>query len=279
MYVDTSPSDAAAGPRRLQRASGSLRMAFRRRGDETALRTLFQEGSAKARLPKAFQEPPEAVLINTAGGLTGGDRFSTEVELEEGAELVVTTQACERVYRSLGGPAEIAARLTLGAGARLDWLPQETILFDGGRLKRRLDVDLAGDAEFLAVEAVLFGRTAMGETVRSGAFHDRWRIKRGGKLLFADDLRLEGDIAAQLARPIVLAGQVAMATAIHAGAAAETLLEPVREALGDAGGASAWGGKLLVRIAAPDGLALRSKLIPVLSVLMNGRPLPKVWQL
>lgn len=279
MYVDTSPFEAAAGPIRLQRASGGLRMAFRRRGDVTVPRTLFQEGSAKARLPKAFQQPPEAVLINTAGGLTGGDRFSTEIELEEGAGLMVTTQACERVYRSLGGPAEVEARLRLGTGARLDWLPQETILFDGGRLRRRLDVDLAGDAEFLAVEAVLFGRTAMGESVRSGTFHDRWRIRRGGKLLFADDLRIEGDIAAQLARPAVLAGQVAMATAIYAGQWIDALLEPVREAIGDAGGASAWGGKLLVRIAAPDGLALRSKLIPVLSVLMNGRPLPKVWQL
>jgi urease accessory protein len=279
MYVDTSPSDAAASPGRLQRASGSLRMAFRRRGDVSALRTLFQEGSAKARLPKAFQQPPEAVLINTAGGLTGGDRFSTEVELEDGAGLVVTTQACERVYRSLGGLAEIAARLRLGAGARLDWLPQETILFDGGRLKRRLDVDLAGDAEFLAVEAVLFGRTAMGEVVRSGAFHDRWRIRRSGRMLFADDLRLEGEIAAQLARPAVLAGQVAMATALYAGPEAERLLDAVRDAIGEAGGASAWQGKLVVRIAAADGLALRSKLIPVLSVLMNGRPLPKVWQL
>jgi urease accessory protein len=279
MYVDTSPSDAAADPGRLQRASGAVRLVFAKRGAATALRTLYQEGCAKARLPRAFAQPPEAVLINTAGGLTGGDRLSTEVELGEGAGLVVTTQACERVYRSLGGPAALEARVMLGAGARLEWLPQETILFDGGRLKRRLDVDLAEDAEFLGVEAVLFGRTAMGEVVRSGAFHDRWRIRRGGKLLFADDLRLEGDIAAQLARPAVLAGQVAMATALYAGREAECLVDPVRDAIGEAGGASAWGGKLLVRIAAADGLALRSKLIPVLSILMNGRPLPKVWQL
>jgi urease accessory protein len=278
MYVDTSPFDAPAGVRRLQRASGAVRMAFRQRGEVTALRTLFQEGSAKARLPRAFSQPPEAILINTAGGLAGGDRFSTEIELADGAGLVLTTQACERVYRSLGEAAEVRAKLVLAPGARLDWLPQETILFDGGRLKRRLEVDLAEDAEFLAVEAVLFGRTAMGETVRSGAFHDRWRIRREGRLLFADDLRFDGDIAVQLTRPAVLAGQVAMATVLYAGAATEALLEPVREAIGDAGGASAWGGKLVLRIAAPDGLALRSKLIPALAVLMDGRPLPKVWQ-
>lgn len=263
----------------MQRARGAVRMAFRRRDDVTALRTLFQEGSAKARLPRAFAQPPEAVLINTAGGLAGGDRFSTEIELAERARLVVTTQACERVYRSLGSSAEMHAKLTLGSGARIDWLPQETILFDGGMLKRRLDVDLAEGAELLAVEALLFGRTAMGEVVNSGLFHDRWRIRRGGTMVFADDLRFEGAINAQLQRPAVLAGRVAMASAIYVADDAERLLEPVREIIGDAGGASAWNGKLLVRIAAADGLELRSKLIPALGVLMDGRPLPKVWQL
>ena len=279
MYVDTSQFEAPVPAGRLQRASGGLRLAFRRRGDVTALHTLFQEGSAKARLPRAFHQPPEAVLINTAGGLAGGDRFSTEIALDDRVGLVVTTQSCERVYRSLGDAAQVRAKLTVGRGARLDWLPQETILFDGSRLRRCLEVDLAEEAELLAVEAVLFGRTAMGETVRSGAFHDRWRIRRNGELLFADDLRLEGDIGAQLRRPAVLSGQVALATAIYVGRRCGELLEQVREAIGDAGGASGWGGKLLVRIAATDGLELRSKLFPVLSVLMDGRPLPKVWQI
>jgi urease accessory protein len=163
MYVDTSQFEAPVPAGRLQRASGGLRLAFRRRGDVTALHTLFQEGSAKARLPRAFHQPPEAILINTAGGLAGGDRFSTEIVLDDRAGLVVTTQACERVYRSLGDAAEVSARLTVGRGARLDWLPQETILFDGSRLRRRFEVDLGNDAEFLAVEAVLFGRMAMGD--------------------------------------------------------------------------------------------------------------------
>lgn len=279
MYLDTPPAEAVAAAAGLQRARGAVRLAFRRRGAVTAARTLYQEGSAKVRMPVAFAQPPEAILINTAGGLAGGDRFSTEVALEPQAALVVTTQACERVYRSLGAPAEVEAAISLAADARLDWLPQETILFDRGRLRRRLDADLAPGAALLAVEAVLFGRLAMGEVVRTGAFHDRWRIRRDGRLVFADDLRFEGDIAAQLARPSVLGGCRAMATVILVSDDAEQWLEPVRAALGDAGGASAWGGKVLVRIAAADGLALRSTLIPVLSVLTGGRPLPKVWQL
>ena len=279
MFVDISPFDTPVAPTRLQRANGALRLAFGRRGDITALKTLYQEGSAKARLPRAFWQPPEVVLINTAGGLAGGDSFSTEISLDAEAALVATTQACERVYRSIAGPADVSTRLALGNGARLDWLPQETILFNGGMLRRRLEVDLAGSSEFLAVEAVLFGRTAMGESVRSGSFHDRWRIRREGRLLFADDVRLEGDVADQLARPAVLGGNGAMATIIFTGQDMDALLDPLRDVLGEGGGASAWGGKLLARIAARDSLELRSRLIPALSLLMKGRPLPKVWQL
>lgn len=279
MYVDTSPFEAPVATRRHQRAEGRVRLAFRRCDGKSVLERLYQEGCGKARLPKTFGGAPEAVLINTAGGLTGGDRFATEIMLAEDATLVATTQACERIYRSLSDTAEVRMDVRLEAGSRLDWLPQETILFDGGRLQRRLEVDLAEGAEFLAVEAVVFGRAAMGEVVGTGAFHDRWRIRRDGRLLYADDLRLQGDIAAQLARPAILAGNVAMATAFFTGRDTEALLEPVRAAIGETGGASCWDDKLLVRIAAPDGLALRSTLIPVLSVLMNGRPLPKVWQL
>ena len=280
MYVDDADRIASTGtPPRMQRASGRVRLAFRQTGTTTTPDVLFQEGSAKARLPRTFGEGQQVVLINTAGGLAGGDQFLTEIELGEGAELTVTTQACERVYRSLGEAAEVNAVLKVGQAARLAWLPQETILFDASRLKRRLDVELAPDATFLAAEALLFGRSAMGETVRGGAFHDRWRIRRDGSLLFADDVRFEGDIAGQLARPAVLAGNRAIATVLYVGANAENFLDPVRYVIHDAGGASCWGGKLLIRIAAPDGLALRSTLIPALSVLTNGRPLPKLWQL
>lgn len=264
---------------RLQRTSGRSRILFRRRDGATRLERLHQDGAAKVRLPRVAGETPEAVLINTAGGLTGGDVFSTEVELRPGARAVLTTQACERIYRSAGGEAAASARLDIGDGGRLDWLPQETILFDGARLARRFDADLAGNAELLAVEATIFGRTAMGETVERGSFHDRWRIRRDGRLLFADDLRFAGEIARLLSRPAVLGRNRAMATVLLAAAASESFLGPVRAVVGDAGGASAWNGKLLVRMAAADGFSLRRILIPVLGVLMGGRPFPKVWRL
>ena len=273
-------SDGSLAPMRMQRAEGSARLAFHQRHGATRLKTLYQEGCIKTRLPKPLHGfPPEAILINTAGGLAGGDRIATEIDVAGATAVTITTQACERVYRSTGEAATMTNTLTVGAGGCRAWLPQETILFNGGCLSRRLDVDLEGDAELVAVEAVLFGRAAMGETLSHGALHDRWRIRRDGRLAFAEDFRVSGDVAARLADPAMLSGDTAMATVLYAAPAPERLLEAVRASIGAAGGASAWQGKLLIRLVAVSGLALRQRLEPLLSILLAGRPLPKVWQL
>ena len=265
---------------RMQRAHGQASVSFRSRDGQTCLDRLFQEGCAKLRFPRPLgTDDPQAIIINTAGGLTGGDRFGAEVTLAAGAAAAVTTQACERIYRSTGADAAVTNRLRLAADARLAWLPQETILFDGGRLSRSLDVDLADAAELVAVEAVLFGRQAMGETLHSGHLHDRWRIRRDGRLLFADDLRVGGNIAARLAPQPAMAGCRAMATVLFAGAAPERFLDQARSIIGPNGGASAWNGKFLARLVEETGLALRRRLEPLLTLLLGGRPLPKVWQL
>lgn len=281
MHVDTSCSDGVltAGPR-LQRAEGSAHITFRQRDGATRLEQLFQEGCAKFRLPKPLSgAAPEAVLINTAGGLTGGDRFSTRVELATGTRATITTQACERIYRSTGEDVEVSTRLTVAAGAELAWLPQETILFDGARLSRQLDVELAGDARLVVVEATCFGRAAMGETLREGAFHDRWRVRRDGRLIFADDLRLRGDLSECLARRAVMGGRRAMATLLLAANDVEAFLDPVRQAIGEDGGASAWREKLVVRLCTMSGLLLRRRMETVLGILLPGQALPKVWQI
>jgi urease accessory protein len=263
-----------------QRAEGAARISFKRSGEHTRLDRLYQSGAAKVRLPDVFgSEPRQAVLINTAGGLTGGDRMSAEITLGENCRAVVTTQACERIYRSIGGSAEVATHLTVGEGARLDWLPQETILFDGGRLSRRLEAELAPNAELLLVEAVIFGRAAHGETVRSGFFADRWRIHRHGKLLFADDLRFDWADAELLGRPAVLAGATAMATILFETDDPSRHLETLRSIIGPTGGASSWNGKLLARMAADSGSALRRALIPALELLLDGAALPRIWRI
>src|SRR5690606_3602695 len=177
----------------------------------------------------------------------------------------VTTQACEKVYRSAGGQAEAACRITARAGARIAWLPQETILFDRSAFSRRLDVDLAEDAEALLLEATVFGRPAMGETVRLAQFRVRWRVRAAGKLVHGEDFRIGPDVEASLARAPVAGGASAVATLLLVAPDAEERLQAARAVLGDAGGASAWRvgatGKLLARFAAADGYALRQRLV------------------
>jgi urease accessory protein len=272
-----APSPETARPA-LQRARGLGRIRVKADGGLTRLDRLFQDGCGKIRLPRdAEARGLEAVMINTAGGLTGGDRLSWRAEATEGAQLTLTTQACERAYRSIGSAAAVRVALGAAAGASLAWLPQETILFDGSALDRTLEADLAADATLLAVEAVLLGRLAMGERVRSAAFRDRWRVRRAGQLVFADDLRLGGDVARAAGRAPALAGAAAFASILLVAPNACDRLATVRLALGDHGGASAFDGKLFARVVAADGLALRRVLTPALEALYGAR-LPRVWR-
>jgi urease accessory protein len=269
----------------LQRAQGAGRIAVKAEDGATRLARLYQDGCGKIRLPTDHAARGlEAVLINTSGGLTGGDRMSWRADAGAGASLTLTTQACEKVYRARDGRAEVAVSLHAGAGARLDWLPQETILFDGAALARTLEAELAEGARLLVVEAVVLGRTAMGETVRQGTLRDRWRIRREGRLVFADDLRFEGAVAGVAALAPTLAGGKAFASLLLVADEAERWLAPVRAAIGapsagTAGGASAFDGKLFARIVAPDGLSLRRALLPAIAALREGEPCPRVWRL
>jgi urease accessory protein len=221
------------------------------------------------------------VLLNMAGGLTGGDRMDLEVTLGDAAEATLTTAAAEKIYRARAGEAsEVSVKLGLGAGARLAWLPQATILFDGSQLDRRTEVQVASDATFLAVEFLIFGRQAMGEDVHTGACRDAWRIRRDGTLVFADTFRVNGAVAAALDRPATLAGARAAAMLIYVAADAASRLEAVRamlDGLESVAGASAWNDLLVVRATARDGGTLQGDIAPILRAL-SGRPLPRVWQ-
>jgi urease accessory protein len=244
---------------------------------------LHQAGAAKIRLPHSHRgEVMDVVLINTSGGLAGGDRLGWEVTLGPGAQAVVTTQACERAYRTLGERAGVSVALEVGAGARLDWLPQETIIYNGSGLERRFEAAVAEDGVLLIVEPVLLGRLAYGERVDHAAFHDRWRIRRGNRLVFAEDTRLEGQVGSVADRAATLGGCAAFASVILISPKAERWLEPVRARLsgidGDCcGGASAYDGKLICRLLAQDGMRLRRTLIEVLTVLRDGLGMPRSW--
>lgn len=263
-----------------QRTKGIARLVTKEVDGRTRLDVFYQESAAKIRIPESYDGQMDAVLINTSGGLTGGDRIAWEIAAGENTSITVTTQACERIYKSSGGEAHVLSRLSAARGARLHWLPQETILFDQSALRRTLDVDLAEDAELIALEAVLIGRKATGEIVRSGSFRDRWRIRRAGRLIHAEDVNFAGDIEDVLRSRASLFGNQAFATLLYVGNNAEALLPKLRLLLGDRlGGASHWNGKLIVRLIASEGFELRKVLIPAISLLRNGQPAPKVWNL
>ena len=265
----------------LPRTEGSVRLEFGRRGERTALHVLHQAGAARVRFPSpAADAPPEAVLLNTAGGLTGGDRIDIAVTLGAGAEATLTTAAAEKIYRARDGEAEIGVKLALAAGARLTWLPQPTILFDRSRLNRRTEATLSGDVSLLAIETLIFGRAAMGEDVLRGTCRDAWRVRRDGALVFADAFRVDGAIADVLHRPATLDGARAVAMLLYVARDAAGRIDKARvllESIDMTAGASAWNGLLLVRAMARDGRVLLQGIAP-LAQWLSGRPLPRVWQ-
>jgi urease accessory protein len=238
---------------------------------------LHEAGSLRVRFPGARARELQAVLINTAGGIAGGDRFDLDIAAGAQARLSVTSAAAEKVYRSLGPDAQIRIRLAAGTAASLAWLPQETILFDGARLDRAIDIDLAADARLLFAEALVLGRTGMGEAVERGALADRWRVRRGGALVYAETVRLDGAIAAKLGEAAVANGGAALATVLIVPGDGEVLGRlRALEALRGEVGTSAWKGLAVARLCAADGAALRHDLVAVLAAL-RGPSLPRLW--
>lgn len=278
------PVSSAVGlqPNVLQRSVGRVHISVDRGPDgHTLLRRLAQSGSARLLFPRVAGGLREAVIVNTSGGLAGGDSFDVEVEAGAHARLTLTTQAAEKIYRTTDLPARMETHLRLQRGAALDWIPQEAILFNAARLTRRLEVEMPADASLLVAESVVFGRTERGETVRAGHFADRWRIRREGKLIFAEQSLFSGDIAAQLAKASVAGGGAAICAALYVAPDAEARAEEMRaamqEAAGAQGGISAWNGMLALRLVAQDGFALRQRLAALLRRL-RGVNNPSVWQ-
>ena len=267
----------------LQRARGIGRIAAKQVGDRTRLDTLFQEGCGKIRLPNTHSSSLEAVLINTAGGITGGDHLQWGAELAPGGHMVLTTQACERSYRSTGDFGRVETNLKVGAGGHLDWLPQETILFAASKLDRRLEVELDDGATLTAIEAVLLGRDAMGEDAADALLRDNWRIRRNGRLVHAEATQLQAT-AEERQSLSLLNGNRAFASVLHIAATpdrANAIGHKIRAMLpaDQAIALSVNHSRLVIRAMAQTGLALRRMIVPVLLELTAAGSLPRLWHL
>ena len=265
----------------FQRARGTLNIsAVSAAGDQSRLKDLRQQGSYRAIFPRPIKGTIEAVIINTAGGITGGDKFATKVTAYDHAKVSVTTQAAERIYRAPNATAgSMQTRLEVKPNAQLYWLPQETILFEGSRLRRRLEVDVAQGAKFLMVEPLVFGREASGESLQSCSLDDSVCITCDEKPVYVDRIKLNADIAATLKRPAVANGARAMASIVLVDPTAKALLDGVRALLPSFGGASLLADNILViRLLCSDSFALRTALLPILTHLTHNA-VPKNWRL
>jgi urease accessory protein len=263
----------------LQRAFGEVSVLVEQRGRYPTLDGLRQVGCLKARFPHRDDAAwLNIVTLNTSGGIAGGDRLNSSFAVGAGARATIASQAAERFYRALPGsdPSRVNNCIAVAAGGAAEWLPQETILFDHCSVRRRLRIELAVDACFLGVESLVFGRAAMGEVVESASLQDLIEVRRDGRRLLHDAIRLNGAVTNLLTRKAVADGARAVATAVLVAPDAEDLLEPVRLASTQCA-ASAWDGMLIARVLAADGAGLRAVVVAILDVLRGGRPLPRVW--
>lgn len=261
------------------RAKGQAVLSSKLRTTESVIDDLYQSGCMRILFPRS-SPALSAVLINTSGGVTGGDSIAVSGQVGYGSTLTLTTQAAERAYRAQ--PNEIATIETefeVADHARLHWLPQELILFDGCRLRRKLGIHLAPTATALVVEPMIFGRTAMGEVLNDIDFSDRISITRAGQPLYLDGVNLVGDATAQLARTAIGSAAKAMASIVYAAPNAARHIAAIRALLPQSGGASALADDLLVvRLLAQDSYLMRKSLIPMIEQLSNA-PLPATWRL
>jgi urease accessory protein len=272
-----------------QRVDGEARIAFRRdAAGKTVLADLYQRAPCRVLFPTTeVDEPIQSVLLTTSGGLTGGDRTRVGIEVRANAQATLTTQAAEKIYRALPdtGAALVRVDMRVSDGAWAEWLAQETIVFEGSRLRRLFAADVAPTGRLLAVESIVFGRTAMGESFDTGLLHDAWRISRGGRLVWADALHLEGDVRSQRSAPLGFGANVACSTLLYAGADAPQQLLEARQLLSQCNlpcGATSLDGIMLVRIMAADAAELRTAVMSLIAGIRQTAAslparLPRVW--
>ena len=258
----------------LQRSRGAAMVRFAHARGATRLADLHQSGSAKVLFPRTPHTTPEVVFLNTSGGLTSGDHLDLTLSLGDQTHLLATTQTAERAYHAAHGPAQVTVTATLGAGSRLDWMPQETILFAHSHLIRRTTIDLAEGAQCLLAETVILGRHAMGETLTQARLTDHRMVRRKGRPVWAETLHVTPDTLSSDG-PALLNGARAFAVVCLIAQGAEDAVAPLRAALPTVA-VSGWDGKCIARLTAPDGWPLKTQLAQILHIL-TGRPLPRVW--
>ena len=301
MFNATSPSDliadlsavesaqvqtAISSDLDLQRANGAGRAVLRGSEDGNRIVDLFQSSPIRIMFPRGRASAiEEVVFVNTSGGIAGGDRLEYGVTALADASIAVTSQAAEKVYRALNEPARISTKLKACEGAKLAWLPQETILFNRARLSRETEIELVSGAELLALEWLVLGRAAHGEEVIGGHINDSWRVRRDGRLIWADSFRAQDETFPHLRRKALLSNCKAIGTLIHFGPDLDRRLEFVRDIASSLDchcAATSVGGLIVVRVAAEMAFDLKLALCSFLQQFSDEVgpgpfAVPKMW--
>jgi len=261
------------------RAVGRVKISCAHGSTGTHIVDLAEQGGYRVKFPDPTGTAIEPVIINTGGGVAGGDRLDIDIDAGKGAHVTASTATAERIYRSSGADTRINVRLQAADGAVLSWLPQATILFSGARLTRRFDVDVSANTSLLMAEATVFGRIASGETMGPGFYRDDWRVRRDGRLLFAESIRMDGHLGDTIAKPAVMNGTRSSGLLLYVDALAEDRVAEVREALqGRPGvhGISSWNGILVLRVLA-EGLSDIHDILQHAIGSLTRAPLPRTW--
>lgn len=274
------------GDKDLQRADGRCGIVLCGSEHGTRIDDVFERSPIRVMFPRSGHfAMEEAVLINTAGGIAGGDRLEYSVAALPGASIAVTSQAAEKVYRALNEPAHVTTRLKARESSRLAWLPQETIIFNWARLHRMTEIELFSGSQLLALEWLVLGRAAHGEVVVGGSISDSWHVKKDGRLIWADSFRITDEIFPHLSRKALLSKCTAIAMLIYLGPDLDKRLEFLREILSSLGcdcAVTLVAGLIVARFAAKQSsdlkIALRSFLQQVEPELGSGPfRVPRMW--
>jgi urease accessory protein len=248
----------------LQRSVGSCRLVLKGSEHGNRIVDVFQRSPVRVMFPHVGSNGiEEAVFVNTAGGVAGGDRLDTAVTALTHACVTLTSQTAEKIYRALDEPAHISTTLNVGSTARLAWCPQESIVFNRARVRRKTQIALSSGAELLALEWLVLGRAAHGETVASGHVVDSWQVEKDGRLVWADIMRITDDVFPHLRRKALLADCTAVATLVYFGPALKTRFDCLRDwaaGLECHAAATVVGGLIVVRVAAALPFTLRQGL-------------------
>ncbi|MDP2354893.1 MAG: urease accessory protein UreD [Beijerinckiaceae bacterium] len=283
MYAAALRSDADEpdfDPLASVRSRGVLALSAHLQDGVTRRLRVREEGALRMRFPHESPKRLDAVVVNVAGGMAGGDVYDCAFAAQAGAHLVVTSAAAEKVYRALGAPTRCDVRLRAESGSSLLYAPQEAILFDRVRIHRRYDIEVDSAARLIAVDAVILGRAAMGERVNTLVWRDTWRLRRDGKLIWADATRVEGDAEKLLTASATGGGARAFGTLVYATPDAAHHIEPLREVFRSVkeceAAVTCFEELLIARFVAHEGHRLRAALIDAMTSLPGGA-LPRSW--